>query len=73
MSGGHGTGGSGLRLLPHDDVGPASCVELRLNLRNLLDRHSIVAGHGVAGHGANANLNLPGASRNATLTARYSF
>jgi len=45
-----------------------SGIELQLNVRNVLDR-----GYIVAGHGTNANLNLPGAPRNATLTARYSF
>jgi catecholate siderophore receptor len=43
-------------------------IELQLNVRNVLDR-----GYIVAGHGTNANLNLPGAPRNATLTVRYSF
>lgn len=43
-------------------------VELQLNLRNLFDREHIVSGHGTS-----ANLNLPGAPRNATLTARLKF
>jgi catecholate siderophore receptor len=43
-------------------------AELQLNLRNLLDR-----GYIVAGHGSNANLNLPGAPRNAALTVHYKF
>lgn len=43
-------------------------AELQLNVRNLLDRSYIVAGHG-----SHANLNLPGAPRNATFTVRYSF
>lgn len=43
-------------------------AELQLNVRNLFDRDYIVAGHGT-----NANLNLPGAPRNATFTFRYSF
>ncbi|AVS94910.1 TonB-dependent siderophore receptor [Paracidovorax avenae] len=41
---------------------------LQLNLRNLFDRNYIVSAHG-----SNANLNLPGAPRNATLTLRHSF
>ena len=43
-------------------------LELQLNLNNLTDRRYFVAGHG-----SNANLNLPGAPRNAALTARYAF
>jgi catecholate siderophore receptor len=45
-----------------------SAIELQLNVRNVFDRDHIVAGHGT-----NANLNLPGAPLNATLTVRYSF
>ncbi len=41
---------------------------LQLNLRNLFDRNYIVSAHG-----SNANLNLPGAPRSATLTLRHSF
>jgi catecholate siderophore receptor len=41
---------------------------LQLNLTNLFDRS-----YTVAGHGSNANLNLPGAPRAVQLTARYSF
>ncbi|MDB5867122.1 MAG: TonB-dependent siderophore receptor, partial [Betaproteobacteria bacterium] len=39
--------------------------DLQLNLYNLFDREYIVSGHG-----SSANLNLPGAPRNAVLTAR---
>ncbi len=42
--------------------------ELQLNLYNLFDRKYIVAGHG-----SSPNLNLPGAPRNAVLTARFRF
>lgn len=42
--------------------------DVQLNIRNLLDREYIVAGHG-----SNANLNLPGAPRNATLSLRVGF
>lgn len=42
--------------------------QLQLNLNNLFDKRYIVAGHG-----SNANLNLPGAPRNATLTAKLRF
>jgi catecholate siderophore receptor len=45
-----------------------SGIMLQLNVRNVFDR-----GYIVAGHGTNANLNLPGAPRNATLTVRYAF
>jgi catecholate siderophore receptor len=45
-----------------------SKAQLQLNLRNLFDRR-----YTVAGHGSNANLNLPGAPRNATLTLRYTL
>jgi catecholate siderophore receptor len=43
-------------------------LEVQLNVGNLLDRRYIVAGHG-----SNANLNLPGAPRNVQVTARYRF
>lgn len=43
-------------------------LDLQLNLNNLTDRRYFVAGHG-----SNTNLNLPGAPRNAALTARYAF
>ncbi|WP_374484520.1 TonB-dependent receptor [Zoogloea sp.] len=43
-------------------------LDLQLNLTNLFDRKYIVAGHG-----SNANLNLPGAPRAVQLTARYAF
>jgi catecholate siderophore receptor len=43
-------------------------VDLQLNLMNAFNRKYIVAGHG-----ANGNLNLPGAPRSAQLTARYAF
>ncbi|HET7731307.1 MAG TPA: TonB-dependent receptor, partial [Usitatibacter sp.] len=46
-------------------VGP---LELQLNLNNLADRR-----YTVSGHGSSPNLNLPGAPRNAQLTARYVF
>lgn len=42
--------------------------EVQLNLNNVFNRKYIVAGHG-----SNANLNLPGAPRNATVTFRYAF
>lgn len=42
--------------------------QLQFNLNNLFDKRYIVAGHG-----SNANLNLPGAPRNASLTARLRF
>ncbi len=42
--------------------------DLQLNLYNLTDRKYIVAGHGT-----NANLNLPGAPRSALLTLRVRF
>ncbi|MBS2961375.1 TonB-dependent receptor, partial [Klebsiella pneumoniae] len=41
-------------------------VELQLNVYNLLDK-----GYIVAGHGSNANLNLPGAPRSVVATVRY--
>ncbi len=43
-------------------------VDLQLNVRNLLDRDHLVSGHGSA-----PNLNMPGAPRSASLTARYQF
>lgn len=43
-------------------------LDLQLNLNNLLNR-----GYIVSGHGTSPNLNLPGAPRNAQLTARYNF
>ena len=43
-------------------------LDLQLNLNNLLNK-----GYIVSGHGTNPNLNLPGAPRNAQLTARYNF
>jgi catecholate siderophore receptor len=43
-------------------------TRIQLNVRNLFDREYIVAGHGT-----NANLNLPGAPRNATVTVRTAF
>ncbi|RJG01668.1 TonB-dependent receptor [Noviherbaspirillum sedimenti] len=46
----------------------AQKFELQLNLNNLLDRKYIVSGHGTS-----PNLNLPGAPRNAQLTARVKF
>lgn len=45
-----------------------SKLDVQLNLGNLLNR-----GYIVSGHGSSANLNLPGAPRNAQVTARYSF
>lgn len=46
--------------------GPRTSVQL--NLRNLFDR-----AYYVSGHGSSANLNLPGAPRNATVTLRHGF
>lgn len=43
-------------------------VDLQLNVNNLFDKKYILSGHGSA-----PNLNLPGAPRNAQLTARYNF
>ncbi|GGB91720.1 TonB-dependent receptor [Pseudoduganella buxea] len=43
-------------------------VDLQLNVRNLLDRDYLVSGHGSA-----PNLNMPGAPRSASVTARYQF
>ncbi len=43
-------------------------LDVQVNLKNLFDRSYIVAGHG-----SNANLNLPGAPRSLQLTARYAF
>lgn len=45
-----------------------AALDLQLNLSNLLDRGYIVSGHGSA-----PNLNMPGAPREARLTARYRF
>lgn len=42
--------------------------DVQLNLNNVFNRKYIVAGHG-----SNANLNLPGAPRNVTVTFRYAF
>lgn len=42
--------------------------DLQLNVNNLFDKKYIVSGHGSA-----PNLNMPGAPRNAQLTARYNF
>jgi catecholate siderophore receptor len=41
---------------------------MQLNATNLADRRYIVAGHG-----SNANLNLPGAPRALQATVRYVF
>ncbi|MDP1908312.1 MAG: TonB-dependent receptor, partial [Hyphomicrobium sp.] len=43
-------------------------LDLGLNVKNLFDRKFIVAGHGT-----NANLNLPGAPRSVQMTLRYAF
>ncbi len=43
-------------------------LDLALNVKNLFDRKYIVAGHGT-----NANLNLPGAPRSVQVTLRYGF
>jgi len=43
-------------------------LDLGLNVKNLFDRKFIVAGHGT-----NANLNLPGAPRSVQATLRYAF
>ena len=43
-------------------------LDLQLNVNNLFDRKYIIAGHG-----SNANLNMPGAPRSVQLTARYTF
>ncbi|MBN8885108.1 MAG: TonB-dependent siderophore receptor [Rudaea sp.] len=46
----------------------AGPLSLQLNLTNLTNARYIVSGHG-----SSPNLNLPGAPRGASLTARYSF
>ena len=46
----------------------AARFDIQLNIGNVLDRAYIVAGHG-----SSKLLNLPGAPRNAQLTARYRF
>lgn len=43
-------------------------VDFQLNLRNLFDREYVVSGHGTS-----PQLNVPGAPRNATLSARLKF
>lgn len=43
-------------------------LDLQLNLNNLFDKKYILSGHGTS-----PQLNLPGAPRNAQLTARYNF
>lgn len=46
----------------------ARAYDLQLNVNNVFDRKYIVSGHG-----SSPNLNLPGAPRNAVLTARFRF
>jgi catecholate siderophore receptor len=46
----------------------ARSYDLQLNVYNLFDREYIVSGHG-----SSPNLNLPGAPRNAVMTARFRF